>query len=380
MLTLDWLTVWRQRLARHFLDVPAPATQLTNVVGAVGGIHAQVIASAELSLGLRVAGATQATVRAALWEQRSLVRTYGLRGTIHIFSADELPLWLAALRAKSPPRGQNANERNALPAERVRDVLAAMADALDGHCLTRTELAAALQRRLGDWVAHEVFPAFGGYLPRWQLALSTAAYQGVLAFGPNRGNQVTYERLGPLPDVDGQAALQEVFRRYLRAYGPATHVEFARWFLMDARAARSLRESLTDELEPVDVDGWRAWQLREEAPVSVESTGSVNLLPYFDCYLVGAHPRAQLMPESVPERIRKIGTVAPFAVLLIDGVVGGWWRRQRRGQRLEIQVGAFQPLSSTQQDQVANRAARIGEILECSVNLTFGPVDPQSHL
>jgi hypothetical protein len=86
------------------------------------------------------------------------------------------------------------------------------------------------------------------------------------------------------------------------------------------------------------------------------------------------------MPESVPERIRKMGTIAPFAVLLLDGVVGGWWRRQRTGQRLEIQVGAFEPLSSTQQDQVAARAARIGEILECSVSVTFGPVDPQSHL
>ena len=42
---LAWRDVWQQRLAAHSLDAPAPSERLTDVVGAVCGIHAQVAAS-----------------------------------------------------------------------------------------------------------------------------------------------------------------------------------------------------------------------------------------------------------------------------------------------------------------------------------------------
>ena len=59
---------------------PAPRVRLAAVAGELCGIHAQVSSSAELALATRVEGLDQAGVRAALWEQRSLVRGYGVRG------------------------------------------------------------------------------------------------------------------------------------------------------------------------------------------------------------------------------------------------------------------------------------------------------------
>src|SRR5215211_1409068 len=100
MYTLTWDNIWAWRLARHSLLERAPATRLAEVAGAVCGIHAQVLPAAELSLGIRVAGITRRDVRAALWDQRRLVKTYGIRGTIHLFPATELPLWMAALRTR----------------------------------------------------------------------------------------------------------------------------------------------------------------------------------------------------------------------------------------------------------------------------------------
>src|SRR5258708_31473522 len=149
---MAWRDVWHLRLAAHHLDKPAHSERLTDVVGAVCGIHAQVAASAELSLCTRVDGIRQADVRAALWTERSLVKTYGLRGTLHIFPTHELPLWLAALREKTPPRPPTVNPGIALPPERLDDVVNAMRDALDGQQLTREELGEALGRRLGAWV------------------------------------------------------------------------------------------------------------------------------------------------------------------------------------------------------------------------------------
>src|SRR6185369_844902 len=77
---------------------------LKRVVADVCGIHAQMPPSAELSLGLRLRGITRQHVRDALWKDRSLVKTYGLRGTLHLFPSTELPMWLAALRTRTPPR------------------------------------------------------------------------------------------------------------------------------------------------------------------------------------------------------------------------------------------------------------------------------------
>lgn len=97
--TLSWEDVCRRRLARHRLDRPAPPVDLVEVVRAVGGIHAQILTAAELSISARVSGIAQSHVRTELWERRSVVKTYGPRGTLHLLPADELPMWMAAMRA-----------------------------------------------------------------------------------------------------------------------------------------------------------------------------------------------------------------------------------------------------------------------------------------
>jgi len=101
MQSLTWNEVRAHRLARQFLHSPAPRMSVVEVVRNVCGIHAQVMPSAELSLGLRVEGLTRHQLATELWERRSLVKTYGVRGTVHLLPSDELALWLAAFRANS---------------------------------------------------------------------------------------------------------------------------------------------------------------------------------------------------------------------------------------------------------------------------------------
>jgi hypothetical protein len=350
----------------------------------VCGIHAQVGASAELSLGLRVRDITRQHVRRALVDERTLVKTYGLRGTLHLFPSQELGLWLAALGARTPPRATNPAADEALPPRQREQIVAAIPEALDGQVLTREELAAELERRLGRWAMEPVFQAFGGHWPRWQLALSQAAAHGLIVFGPNHGSRVTYVRLdqwlGKLDPVDGTAALREVALRFFAAYGPATHEEFARWFLMQSAAARELVASLAanGELEAIDVEGWKAWWLPKHGESRMQGA-RIHLLPHFDCYVVGCHPRRQLIPEGAPAAMQK-GTAAPFSVVLIDGVVGGVWERRKRGKAFELRVDTFEPLSSAQKEEVEAQARRVGEILEAPAMLEFGRVEARTHM
>jgi winged helix DNA-binding protein len=372
--SLTWSEVWGQRLWAHALGQPAARDQLVDLVGSVCGIHAQVMSSAELALGVRVDGLEQHHVRDALWTARSLVKTYGLRGTLHLFPSREIGLWLSALRAKPPPRA--GNER--LASASVERIVHAIADALDHQQLTRAELADELRRRLGGWAADEVLPAFGGRMPLWQLALGSAALESVLAFGPPRGNQVTYVRLDQWIDtlhaVDGRQALRQVAHRYVAAYGPTTPKELARWLSTTPKAAREVLAEL-DDLEEVDVEGWHALAIKTwHRP---DSRAQVHLLPQFDPYVVGCFPREQLI---APPDLRTLGTAAPYAVVLVDGVVSGLWQRHNRGKRIAIRVDVERALTKAHERALAANVDRLSVFLGKEIELERGHIEPRAHL
>jgi hypothetical protein len=102
MRSATWDAVRAPRLARSLLTEPARgAESLAGIARELCGVHAQVQASAELQLAARGAGVTRDSVRQALWEQRSLVKAWTLRGTLHLHPSGELALWHAARHAAS---------------------------------------------------------------------------------------------------------------------------------------------------------------------------------------------------------------------------------------------------------------------------------------
>jgi hypothetical protein len=344
--------------------------------------------AAEVSIGVRVAGVTRQDVRAELWQRRSLVKTYGPRGTVHVFPADEARLWSAALRASA--RANEAREARrlanmGLEPRQIEAIVAAIGDALDGQRLTREELGQEVARRLGTWATEAVSPAFGGQWPRWLLGLGAAANADVLCFGPPQGTKVTFVRpdqwLGDGELVDERAALLEVFRRYLSAYGPATHHEFAQWFGMPPGAAHTLTRELANELEEMEIEGHRAWVLANETESDWPKVRDVvRLLPHFDCYLVGCHPRERLVAADWAGRALTRGAIGNRPLLVLDGVVAGLWQQRRVERHFEIRVEAFQPLDAEQRKGLAAAAARLGEIEEAESTVSLGTVDAGPHL
>jgi hypothetical protein len=105
--------------------------------------------------------------------------------------------------------------------------------------------------------------------------------------------------------------------------------------------------------------------------------GSLSLLPHFDCYLRGFHPRAQLHAGHAD---RAAGGTGRFPVLLVDGQVAGVWERRQRGRRLEITVDAFRRLDRGLSQQLRGEAARIGAFDGMAAELTAGPVEVRAHL
>lgn len=378
---MTWVEVCARRLARHGLARPVAAAQLAEQVGIICGIHAQVMSAAELSIGLRVAGASQESVRAALWTERSIVKTFGPRGTVHLLAAQELPIWTGALAA-IPAMRNNPNDLLLTPEQREK-VIEAIGVALADTELTVDELTEAIVALAGSWAGDLVMDAFQTKWARWRAATDVAAHHGVLCFGPNQGRKVTYTHPGRwLPGfrpADGPTALAEVVKRYLYAYGPATPQQFAKWLNTPRHWAIELFNSLAAELEQVELDGAEAWQLAGDTAAPDKPAETVRLLPYFDAYAVGSYPREKLFPGRAYERALAGGQAGNFPVLLINGVVAGVWHQRRSGKKIEVTVEPLIDLTAAQRRLLDQQVEWLGTFLGGTPHLTIGPVTVGAH-
>ncbi|MDT4958529.1 MAG: hypothetical protein QOD31_2328 [Pseudonocardiales bacterium] len=379
---VSWAAVSARRLQRHGLATPLADATPAEVAARMCGTHAQIPSAAELSIGLRLATGTRADVRAALWDERSLVKTFGPRGTVHLLPAAQLPMWTGALSALPMlPHSFAADIR--LSPEETDAVVAAVATAVDGAELSIDELSDAVVDIAGPWAGERVMPAFQEMWPRWRQAVTTAAHRGAVCFGPNRGRNVTYTSprrwLPGFTPADGRPALAELLRTYLHSYGPATPAQFARWLNAPRQWATELFDSLSGELERVQLAGTPAWVCAGDAAVPPAEPEGVRLLPYFDAYVVGGQPRELLYPGRAAERALTGGQAGNVPVVLIDGTVAGVWHQRRSGRKIAVTVEPFGRLSAARRRELEEQVERVGQILEAEPTMTIGPVTVGPH-
>ena len=338
---LRWAQVMAWRSARHHLDERVPAKAMLDVVADIAGLHAQVMSSAELTLAARVDGVAPNDVRHALWEERSLVKTWAMRGTLHLLPAAELPLWQAALSTRRNWE-TGAWQRAFVSRQELERLNDAVAQALDGRLLTREELAAAVGELTGS-------EELGAKLREsWGRCSSRPPPSACSASPPTRASRSASPApntwLGGWTDHDPDQAMAEVTRRFLAASGPVTREDFARWWGIPspARGGRLL-ERLGSEVARVEVEGTAAYALAADLPGLAEAGGSraVRLLPAFDQYVVTATRQAEhLMPGPFKARVyRPQGWLSP--VLLVGGRMDGTWRQEAKGRRLLVTIEPF---------------------------------------
>jgi hypothetical protein len=377
MTSPSWPAVSSRRLAQHGLATAFPAgTGMAEVATAVSGVHAQVLSAAEVSAALRVEGATREDVRRALWRDRTLVKTIGPRGTIHLLPAADLGRWMAALRAvpwrSAFPDGVRMTD------EQTVVVVAAIGEALRGRDLTVDELTEAVGDLAGAWAAEPVMPAFQTLWPRWRQVTDRAAYAGVLCYGPDRARKVTYARPPESESIDPDDAVAWAIERYLRSYGPATPASFAPWF-GSTPAWASERMAAHPGLVRVELDGEPAYDLAG-ATYDGEPAAGVRLLPYFDAYVVGSRPRHLLFPGRARERaLAPSGQAGNYPVLLVDGEVAGVWHQRRSGRKVAVTVEPLRRLTKARVAELDGQVTRLGEIVQGEATLTIGTVSVGPH-
>ena len=361
---LGWEEARALRLERHQLHRRAPRGSEVRVASRICGLHAQLLSSAALSLWARVEGATLETLQRALWRDRTLVKTWAMRGTLHLLPARDLPMYLGALGTYTHYLKQGWVNYFGIAPQEIELVIETVGKVLRGRTLTREQLADAVVDRAGSKKLGEILRQ------GWGVLLKPAAYRGMLCFAEGEGARVRFTHPGPVKKLEPAEALAALARRYLGAYGPARRDDFALWWLDLSRAeAQRLIESLG--VTPVDLDGARAYLLSGTRRPRAAAR-SVRLLPAFDPYVIGAPRSGGLFPIAHKARIfRPQGWISP--TLLVDGHIEGVWRHEQRSGRLDVRIEAFErqpPRVRAEANEEAERLAaflgtRLGKLKWC---------------
>lgn len=332
------------RLVALGLAGPRAATA-TEAVRRLGCVQAQDAPGALTSVALRTVDGTRDDVRAAM-DAGEVVRSWPMRGTVHLTAAEDLP-WLLELLAARPLAGA-ARRREFLgigddEAERACEL--AGAAVAGGRRLTRAELLAALDE--GG------VPTTGqrGYHLIW-----FAAQTGVVCQGPTdaSGEQCWVALPEWVPATrrfaERDEALGELARRYFTSHGPATVEDLARWAGCPKGWARTGVALAREDIDALVVDGTE-YLLDPATPERLaacrDDARALRLLPGFDEFVLGYGDRDAIIDPAFAERLvpGRNGVFRPTVVR--DGRIVGTWRAVGSGARRRVETTPFTSFPKT---------------------------------
>ncbi|MBO0684224.1 MAG: AlkZ family DNA glycosylase [Candidatus Dormibacteraeota bacterium] len=306
------------------------------VIARCFAVQAQHLPAASLGLRARAGGLSADSVRRALSHDRTLVRGWFMRGTLHLVAAQDAR-WLQELYG---PRELRLSERRyrelGLGPDQLRRGEQAITRALaaDGP-LTRDQLTIQL--------ANAGLSATG-QVPIHLIRRCTL--EGSVCWGPLREDgEATFvlteswipEQGTRAAGPNGEGAVRELARRYLAAHAPASLADFATWSGLDLPAARTAWLGLADAGLTTDcrVNGEDCVLPTGDVP-QLHPRGDIRLLPAYDDYLLGYVSRRLSVPSG-RERAVWPGGGQIRATVVADGLVCGVWRRdRRRGVTIEL--------------------------------------------
>ncbi len=292
------------------------------------------------SVALRTRARDRTAVDAA-FSAGQIVKSWPIRGTLHVVTAADLP-WLLALTSPRMVAGQAARRAQL----ELHDADMALAQTIATAALTGGgELSRA------DLLARWEDCGLTTTGQRGYHLLVHLAQTGVLCFGPVRDGEqqlVLLSEWVPRPWLpEREEALGELARRYFCGHGPASVKDFGRWAKLVATDVRTGVALARPDLETLKLDGVE-YLMDPQTPDRLrtyrKAARGVFLLPGFDEYVLGYGDRSAILAAEFAEHIVPGGNGVFQPTLVADGQVVGTWRRTGRGLARTLQFTPFTAL------------------------------------
>jgi uncharacterized protein YcaQ len=365
-------TVNRLYMVKQHLFRRTDTSQLERVVEDICGLQAQVPATPYFSLWNRIENFQNTLLDKALYKDKTLVKEWCMRGTLHIIPSKDLPIYNKALKKMwFEHHGRFMRAPEWPPAEERRKVVyPKIFEALAQRTLTRKELNDKVRSSLkdGSLPYDRLFSGWGG-------VLKETGYEGMTVHAQPRGRESHFARLDKwlpnvnLDSVDEEEAQEKLLLKYLRGYGPASQQDFALWSGLVADDAKRAIENASSQLSHVGIEGVKGeFLLLEENRKTLESMdldekAPPRLLPKYDSVLLGHRDRTRIIQEEHRKTVfkPKVGDIA--ATLLLDGRIAGTWRHKRTKKTLSITVESFEKMSREDIEQAESEAKELSQFM-----------------
>ncbi|TDE12721.1 winged helix DNA-binding domain-containing protein [Dyadobacter psychrotolerans] len=333
-----------------------PFKKVKDVVSWLGAVQAQDYAGAKWSLGLRAPAHSEEDIDKAISE-RSVVRTWPMRGTLH-FIASEVVHWMLTLLTPRIIKGAAGRYRQLELDDSIfnksYDLLSK--ELQGGKQLMRSELYALLESNAISTTGQRGIHIIN-YLAQKQL----------LCHGIHNDKQATYvlldEWIPVSKKLSREEALAEIALKYFKSHGPATLQDFIWWTGLKVTDAKEGLNSVLDQLESFIIDQKTYWMERSLPDLVNTSRPSVHLLPGFDEYMLGYTDRTLVvdhihLPKIVPGNN---GMFMP--TIVINGKIEGLWRRTLTKEKILLALLPFTKFSKTTLNQIEIAAKKYSAYL-----------------
>jgi hypothetical protein len=329
------------------------------------------MSAAYLQLWARNHAITRAEIESALWKNRTLVKTSLMRQTLHLIPADEFPIYIAAQKPSRLAGALRIMAKFGITREEADALTGLIMESLAAGPLGRAAINAAVRPKVSKRVR--------AWMERVWSILRIPVAEGLICYGSGESNEVNFiptDRWLPklkLKSISATEAQCAIFRKYLRAYGPATFTDFSHWSGISMQEVRLLPPLLEPELIEVSVDKKICYLLRKDA-AELNRTSlcepCIRLLPHFDTYLLAHRDKDHLLSAKHYKLVfRNQGWISP--VILIEGAIAGVWSYKSQGKKLHIVIEPFGTLSRSARAGIVRESEALALFLGSSLQLQF---------
>lgn len=360
-----------QRTLQHFLlhkqhlaaDTTSKKKKVVNIVKDICALHAQVPTSPYISLWNRMNNFQIKDLEDSLYQQRSLVKIWCMRGTLHIIPTENLSEYYQSTKKIGAKKHFHFNQYH----QKIVDVLS------KNESLTVKEIRSQIIQQKKNEPGQNLIKDNPGII---REMCHKALLVPTKPKGQWKSNLHTYNLLKQwlptvkLDMVDELEAKKKIIMRYISVFGPVQLEDISWWLGSPKREVQDILPLIRDKIEVVRLSQMKGIFFIDRSDLDClrefsNDRPSIHLLPRFDPYIMGYKNRERLIPKHHEKKVYWSTRAEVSASILVNGRIIGTWSSKDDKDKHRFTLSFFDKVDKKLIDTIlANAEKLVGFISE----------------